>query len=407
MDDQRDGRRDDGLGDDQFGGRTDDDLFADDFEPVPVAVPESQPNTSAVSTSPPTETKPAAAVIPAQSSKPDAPAELLAGSRHARPAQQKRLRKQSPDAAAPSSSTATTAPSDPSSTPTPTPTLPAKVRPGSNTALVNRIASGANPRTKLSETELVKKMEQMRILSAEKARKFEQAEEDSRSHALAYEKGMEEAKRRHAEEAEKRKRGEEERRQMDQERAANRERKLKAMGARGGGWDEGKPAEDEREHRGFKAINAGLRGSRHAYDRNAEPPAEDEREQRGFKAINAGLRGSRHAYDRNTEQPTREFAPDEYRGRGRGRGRGGSRGGRGGRGGFAERNASPYNAPTHQQQQQQQHPKPEQKPPTADDFPALPTPNAERDTTTEAAESISWSALMNSSSKEKVNWDEM
>ena len=45
-------------------------------------------------------------------------------------------------------------------------------------------------------------MEQMRIASAERARKFEQAERDSQSHALAYERGMEELRRRRAEEAE-------------------------------------------------------------------------------------------------------------------------------------------------------------------------------------------------------------
>ncbi len=188
-------------------------------------------------------------------------------------------------------------------------------------------------------------------MSAEKVRKFEQAEQDSRSHALAYEKGMEEARRRRAEEAERRRRGEEERRQMDQERAANRERKLKAMGTREGGWDEGKTAEDERDRRGFRGANGWIRGARN-------------------------FRGA------DGEEPIREFAPDEFRGRGRGRGRGGSRGGRGGRGGFADRHAAD-GASNHLPLQK----KPEQAPPTADDFPALP-PAVKLDTTTEIAKPI-------------------
>ncbi|KAI1182526.1 hypothetical protein F5B17DRAFT_420013 [Nemania serpens] len=218
-------------------------------------------------------------------------------------------------------------------------------------------------------------MERMRILSAEKARKFEQAERDSRSHALAYEKGMEDARRRRAEEAERRRRGEEERRQMDQERAANRERKLKAMGIREGAWDEGKTAEDDKDRRGFRGANGGIRGAR-----NMKGP--------------------------DGEEPSREFAPDEFRGRGRGRGRGGSRGGRGGRGGFADRfdrHATDGTSPYQQQQQQQQKP-PQQAPPTADDFPALPPSATKPDTTVEAAKPISLPLALNPPRIGK--WDE-
>ncbi|KAF2963222.1 hypothetical protein GQX73_g10348 [Xylaria multiplex] len=173
-------------------------------------------------------------------------------------------------------------------------------------------------------------MERMRILSAEKARKFEQAERDSRSHALAYEKGMEEARRRRAEEAERRRKGEEERRQMDQERAANRERKLKAMGAREGAWDEGKTAEDERDRRGFRGVNGGVYGARNA-------------------------RGG------DGDEPIREHAPD---------------------------------GASHQHPQQQK--KPEQVPPTAADFPALPSAPKLDTTSTEPATHVSLSPGLNS-----------
>ncbi|KAI1422468.1 hypothetical protein F5Y12DRAFT_762753 [Xylaria sp. FL1777] len=352
--------------DDQFNGRTDDDLFADDFEPVsesapaPVIEPQQEAHTDSAP-APVTEAQPTIAATSTEPSQPspvpNAP-RTLAHSRHAKPAHQQRPRKHSPKKSAPPSISAASAatgdasnPSEPSSASNPAPAT-AVLRPGSNTALADRIASGANPRTKLSDSELAEKMERMRILSAEKVRKFEQAEQDSRSHALAYEKGMEEARRRRAEEAERRRRGEEERRQMDQERAANRERKLKAMGAREGGWDEGKTAEDERDRRGFRGANGGIRGARN-------------------------FRGT------DGEEPIREFAPDEFRGRGRGRGRGGSRGGRGGRGGFADRHAA--DGASHHPPQQK---KPEQTPPTADDFPALPS-TAKLDTTTAAAQPIS------------------
>ncbi|KAI8635541.1 hypothetical protein F5Y19DRAFT_14392 [Xylariaceae sp. FL1651] len=367
--------------DDQFNGRTDDDLFADDFEPVSDPSPRPQPEVPvADKTVAPTVTDtiaapiiepqpeapappapPAPPVQPSQSaSTPNAP-RTLAQSRHAKPAHQQRPRKQSPKKPAPpSTTTAPTAPADVSAPTEPSATAVATTpaRPGSNTALADRLASGANPRTKPTDTELAEKMERMRILSAEKARKFEQAEQDSRSHALAYERGMEEARRRRTEEAERRRRGEEERRQMDQERAANRERKLKAMGTREGAWDEGKMVDDDRDRRGFRGANGGIRGARNV--RNADG-----------------------------EEPIREFGVDEFRGRGRGRGRGGSRGGRGGRGGLAERNAGDGAAHHHHHQQK----KTEQTPPTADDFPALPpsTAKPKPDTIAETAKPISLS----------------
>ncbi|KAI1817311.1 hypothetical protein GGS20DRAFT_533586 [Poronia punctata] len=332
--------------DDQFNGRTDDDLFADDFEPISDSVTEVQ--TIEVIDSPPesvaVEVQPVATPSPqpAQSAAPNNAPKSLAHSRHA-PSQQ-RPQKRQPKKAGSSHNRPSAPPSDPTAAFDPAannaPTAPATTttpaRPGSNTALVDRLASGGNPRAKLSDTELAEKMERMRILSAEKARKFEQAEKDSRSHAIAYEKGMEEVRRRRAEEAERRRKNEADRRQMDQERVANRERKLKAMEGKEGGWDKGKMAEDDLHQRGFRSANGGIRGSR--TPRNFE----------GDRLV-------------------REFAPDEFRGNSRGRGRGGPRGGRGGRGGFAERNiAEPTGT------QQQQPPKPEQKPPSADDFPALP-----------------------------------
>ena len=147
-------------------------------------------------------------------------------------------------------------------------------------------------------------MEQMKIASAERTRKFEQAERDSQSHAVAYERGMEELRRRRAEEAERRRRGDEERRRMDEERAANRERKLRAMGAHTTEtWDDGKLHDDrDVSVRSFRGANGGVRGARG-----------------DGRGAGAG--------------ETREvFSADEFRGGGRGgRSRGGRGGGRGGR----------------------------------------------------------------------------
>ncbi|OTB10055.1 hypothetical protein K445DRAFT_323364 [Daldinia sp. EC12] len=361
--------------DDQFNGRTDDDLFADDFEPVETQ--EELPTKNEPSASPVVENQ-----LPPASSEQPTPAPVqpaptpnaprsLAQSRHAKQPppssshHHPRPRKHSPKPAAidhqqqqgsPAKSTTSSGAGGGDKK-----AQAATAKLGQNTALADRLASGANPRTKLTESELASKMEQMRILNAEKTRRFEQAERDSRSHAIAYEKGMEEARRRRAEEAERRRRGEEERRRMDDERAANRERKLKAMGAKeGGSWDEGKNLEDERDRRaGFRGANGGIRGARN----------------------NGGIAGSRFA-ERDNDTIPREFGPDDFRGRGRGgRGRGGGStrgGGRGGRGGFnhdGERGAS-YKTSGTTTTPNGNKPQPQkavQTPPTAEDFPALPT----------------------------------
>ncbi|KAK6217133.1 hypothetical protein QIS74_07247 [Colletotrichum tabaci] len=198
-------------------------------------------------------------------------------------------------------------------------TTTASATPGANTALnaAARLGSGANPRTKLTESELAAKMEQMRILNAEKTRKFEQAEQDERSHAEAYARGMEAARQRRKLDEERRRRSEEERKRMDDERAKNRERKLKAMSMKEGGWDEGKDAlAQEEEKRGFRGANGGVRGTRSG----------------------AGLSGSRFAREDDAGGDRYGGAGEDRRGgRGRGRGRGQGRGGRGGRGGEYER----------------------------------------------------------------------
>lgn len=178
-------------------------------------------------------------------------------------------------------------------------------------------------------------MDRMRIASAERARKFEQAERDSRSHALAYERGMEELRKRRAEDAERRKRGEEDRKKMDEEREANRARKLKAMtggsgdgggagggaggGSGGGGWGSGMMGADfddggnGRRGTPFRSANGGVRGARY------------ERGERGERGERRGVGGD--------VEPVKEvFGYDEFRGGRSGRGRGG-RGGPGGRGG--------------------------------------------------------------------------
>lgn len=379
--------------DDQFNGRTDDDLFADDFEPVEVQQQES-PTTKekpapVIENQPPSANSAEPAATTESASIRNAP-HSLNQSRHAKSSQPSshhhpRSRKHSPKPAAAATTPTTAEPRQQQDSPSKGSNgsndnkkqhvAPAK--PGQNTALADRLASGANPRTKLTESELAAKMEQMRLLAAEKTRRFEQAERDSRSHAIAYEKGMEEARRRRTEEAERRRRGEEERRRMDEERAANRERKLKAMGAKeGGNWDEGKTFEEERHRRaGFRGANGGVRGAR----------------------ANEGIAGSRFA-ERDGDFVPREFGPDDFRGRGRGgRGRGGSRGsGRGGRGGFNndyERGGGNRQAATAAQNgttPQQQ--KSTQAPPTAEDFPALPAPK-KLETTTKPSDAVNSTSL--------------
>ncbi|KAJ1328196.1 enabled [Microdochium nivale] len=280
--------------DEQFNGRTDDDLFADDFEP---AEPRSVEQ--------PAATPPRRPRSPSQPRGPKDFKDGLSQSRHATPAKPRppRNRKTSPkptgappknnkqskaaavkpaaavpEPAAATPSQSTEGPAQPDAAPAPaTPTSVnnasgAKGTPhkgGSNTAHADRLGSGQNPRTKLSDKELADKMERMRLAAIERTRKFEQAEKDSQSHAAAYEKGMEDQRKRRAEEAEKRKRGEEERRRMDDERERNRERKMRAMSAKtpGTNWDDGKETrmadEDvahDRRRGGFRGAHGGVRG---------------------------------------------------------------------------------------------------------------------------------------------------
>ncbi|KAI1798989.1 hypothetical protein F4811DRAFT_545867 [Daldinia bambusicola] len=403
--------------DDQFNGRTDDDLFADDFEPVAIQeeIPtKNEPSAPPVIENPPPPTsseQPTTAPVQPATTTLNAP-RSLAQSRHAHAKQppsssshhHPRPRKHSPKPTAVDSqqqqqqqqqgSPAKSTTSSSGAGGSDKKAQAAAAKPGQNTALADRLASGANPRTKLTESELASKMEQMRILNAEKTRRFEQAERDSRSHAIAYEKGMEEARRRRAEEAERRRRGEEERRRMDDERAANRERKLKAMGAKeGGSWDEGKNVEDERDRRaGFRGANGGIRGAR---------------------SNNGGIAGSRFA-ERDNDTIPREFGFDDFRGRGRGgRGRGGLTrgGGRGGRGGGfnydGERGAA-YKTPgaaTSQNGNKPQSQKPAQAPPTAEDFPALPSAK-KLDTANNATASTTSSVLPPELSSPIGKWDD-
>jgi len=375
--------------DDQFNGRTDDDLFADDFEPVPaqqrsVVAPAVQtPSQPAEPAAPTTaakdrDPKPIEPVKDAIASAPKGPKDGLSQSRHATPAKQQqppRNRKASPKGAR-NNKQKKTAESRPSPAPPAEPTVPSQStdkptstdveaaapsprtaaatpakaatphKGSANTAAVDRLGSGQNPRTKLSDKELADKMERMRVAAAERTRKFEQAENDSRSHAAAYEKGMEELRKKRAEEAERRKRGEEERKRMDDERERNRERKMRAMSAKnpGANWDEGKDArtaDDEAQdrRRAFRGAHGGVRGAR-------------------------GMGGSRFSEREGSENASKELfdADDSRGGAGRGRGgrgrgeRGAGRSGRGGRGGA--QNGSRSDNP--------------QKPPSADDFPALP-----------------------------------
>ncbi|KAJ6785945.1 hypothetical protein PWT90_03895 [Aphanocladium album] len=237
-----------------------------------------------------------------------------------------------------------------------------------------RAQSGANPRQKLTEEELTAKMEKMKFLSAEKTRKFEKAEEDEKQHAEAYARGMEEARRQRAENAERRRQNEEQRRRLEEERNKNRERKLKAINMKKGGWDEGKETPGEEvSRRPARGMNGGIRGSRGTHG--------------------SGLRGSRFAQDSSeaekaatTDRTDTDRSLDDRprrggrggRGRGnRGEGRGGrsGRGGRGGRGGAAATNRTP----------------PEASPPSKDDFPSLP---AQADTPKETAQNTPKPAVL-------------
>lgn len=363
--------------DDQFNGRTDDDLFSDEIEPVasnsqPVAAveqasPEGPPQPATESNPPPVATE-----IPAALPVPSAP-RSLAQSRHAdsapsqaveqapKPSKQRRRRKQntskheaadrptepraSNDSPAPSHDPAQTTAQDKDSTDKPDeqkpvqPKIAAPARAGPHASIADRLASGANPRTKLTDAQLADKMEAMRLASVERTRRFDKEQQDRQSHAIAYEKGMEETRKRRAEEAEKRKRGEEERRRMEDERNRNRERKLKAMGGRDGfgHWDEGK--DDD-----------GGDGARRG----------------GFKGAHGGVRGVRG--------DAREvYGADEFRGRGRG--------GRAGRGRGRGRGGNLHGADAHHTTARP----PAITPPKAEDFPALPGGDASKTDPTTAA----------------------
>jgi len=350
---------------DQFGGRTDDDLFADDFEPVPpsaepaAVVPAPEKNTPSAVPAP----QPTAQQTEAPSTS--APPRSLAQSRHNRPAQPRPPRQTSSQpAAAPAASTAAAPPTAPAG---PKAAAPAGPKASSGVA---RLQSGANPRTKLTDDELNAKMEAMRIASAEKSRRFEQAQRDERDHDLVYARGMEEARKRKAADEEKRRRGEEDRRRMEDERAKNRERKLKAMGMKEGGWDEGKHEREEEERRrgGFRGAHGGVRGERatgrsHGFAMErflAEP-----------ESATHLASSDRAAGDVQPEETAvKEFGPNEFRGRARGPRRGttgrGGRGGRGAHGDRNDRNGGP--------REDREKPAAKADPPdlTKNDFPALP-----------------------------------
>lgn len=268
----------------QFGGRTDDDLFADDFEPV---APEEQVATISTETGTPVSetniTSPTSTAVdntqpsdpvPVQKSAPAPQASRgLANSRHApanRPEKQPRNNNRHFRANNSDGSNSATQSQQQQSISTAPPSAPKELREkeakdkeaGRNTASVSsaaRIGSGANPRTKLTEEELAAKMEKMRIVAAEKTKRFEQAQRDESEHAAAYAKGMEEHRKRRVEQAAKRKAAEEDRKKMEEEREKNRERKMRAMGAKeGGSWDEGKEErmreEDRRGYRGVRGV---------------------------------------------------------------------------------------------------------------------------------------------------------
>lgn len=223
-----------------------------------------------------------------------------------------------------------------------------------------RLKSGANPRTKLTEEELAEKMAKMKLLNAEKTKQFERANADEQSHAMALEKATEAAKKRRADEAERKRREALDRRQMDDEREQNRARKLKAMGAKEGGWDEGKEerlVEEERMRGGFnfRGANGGVRG----------PTS---------RGGGTGLASSRFAA---TTDDT-EFMSGRG---GRGRGRGGR--GRGGRGGYTPRDENnPGTSPAPSASSPAPKKEAVLKP---DDFPALPPSSALTNKNVEAA----------------------
>ncbi|PHH81043.1 hypothetical protein CDD80_4347 [Ophiocordyceps camponoti-rufipedis] len=206
----------------QFNGRTDDDLFYDDVEPVEsaaIVVTESQPQ----------------APHPPPSLSSSIFADSSAASRAPNASEDSSTQRYNKPPRTTSRNTAANAEA--------------------------RLKSGSNPRQKLTDEELAAKMEKMKLLAAEQTRKFQAAEQDERQHAASYARGMEEARRRRADEAGRRRRADEDRRKLDDERARNRERKLKAMSIKDGGWDEGKTAAAEEDaRRGFRSAHGGVRG---------------------------------------------------------------------------------------------------------------------------------------------------
>ncbi|KAK1828051.1 hypothetical protein QBC39DRAFT_393417 [Podospora conica] len=350
------------MDNDQFGGRTDDDLFADDYETVPVeeqtpiitpAEPPAQtpqhnapsPTLDANTTQAPVEPE-----VNVSSPPPPQKHKSLAQSRHAHPRPEKAPRhnnsnhsnnnsnhsnnnhqntnnnnnkphakpKPAPPTAPTTEETSPAPEQDDASgaAPTTAPKAPASGTSkyvSTNTASAvseARLGSGANPRTKPSEAELAEKMNRMRIVNAEKTRRFEQAQKDETAHAAVMARSAEEQKKRRAEEAVKRRAAEEDKKRLEEERAKNRQRKLNAMGQKEGGWDEGKEErmrEEENGRNSFKGAHGGVRGVR-----------------------TGGLGGSRFADDSAEGDRFGERGGERFGERG---GRGGrGRGGRGGRG---------------------------------------------------------------------------
>ncbi|KAK4147319.1 uncharacterized protein C8A04DRAFT_24563 [Dichotomopilus funicola] len=416
---------------DQFGGRTDDDLFSDDIELVDETV-EYVVETAPVFDAPavveaapapapppaPATTEPTPVVAPQPRAAPSQPARSsLAQSRHApKPAAQEnnnnnnnkpprsskkhnnakkgpkpssRAVSETPSGSesiattaatpAPDTPAATDKPEQPQSTPVPsgpaTATESTTTNNHGNTASAvshARLSSGANPRQKLTETELAARMEKMRLLAAEKTRRFEEAQRDASEHDVAYEIGMEEARKRRAEEASRRKAAEEERRKLEVERAKNRERKLKAMGMKeGGGWDAGKEERERQEDaagNGFRGANGGVRGARS-----------------GGGGDRGGLGASRFSAggDGGEADVRGEFDGFGIRGRGmgmRGRGRVRGRGGRGGGRALFDEHDGEHHGGDHSRRGEHhtaQAPAPPKKVDLKkEDFPALPSSNA-------------------------------
>ena len=144
---------------------------------------------------------------------------------------------------------------------------PNMVKPASTTVSdsISRLASGGAPRTKLTEEELAAKMERMRVLSEERERRHKATEQDEKAHAEALARGNEEVWKKRTEEAERWRRAEEQRKQLNDERERNRVRKLKAMGMKEGGWDQGKDEimrEMEHPRRSFQGAHGGVQASR-------------------------------------------------------------------------------------------------------------------------------------------------